>query len=199
MRSRGYLKFWEHLKFQSVLLWSRRKTGNGKDKSTGVEKNMTPLDLKTKEEWEAILNQFAADTRMTATLTDKMGNHLLSVGERYPLCAAIRENEEALTFICSQTNTAMLAVVTKTLQPEIDICEAGLIRLVVPVVRNGLLVGQVTACGAASNDEEVNSFFVSKEAGISEEKVLELAQDTPFGSEEELRKLCSHLFNELNP
>jgi ligand-binding sensor protein len=160
---------------------------------------MTPLDLKSEEEWEAILNRFAAETRMTATLTDEMGNHLLSVGERYPLCEKIRENEKALTFICSQTNTAMLAVVTKTLQPEIDICEAGLIRLVVPIVRDGLLIGQVTACGAASNDEEVSSFFVSKEVGISEEKVLELAQSTPFGSEEELDQLCASLFKELNP
>ncbi len=160
---------------------------------------MTPLDLKSKEEWEAILKQFAADTKMTATLTDDAGKLLLSVGERYPLCEEIRKNEKALTFICSQTNTAMLAVVTKTLQPETDICEAGLIRLVVPVVRDGLLVGQVTACGAASNDEELNSFLVSKEAGISEERVVKLAEGTPFGSEEELAQLCSSLFNELNP
>ncbi len=158
-----------------------------------------PLDLKTKEEWEEILKRFAADTKMPACLTDKTGSQLFCVSERYPLCKTIRENRDALTFICAQTNTVMLAVINKTLKPEVDVCEAGLIRLVAPIVRNGALIGQVTACGLASEDEELNSFLVAKEVGVSEEKILDLAQATPFGSEEELGRLCSQLFDELNP
>jgi ligand-binding sensor protein len=158
---------------------------------------MTPLDLKTKEEWEKILDRFSGDTKMTACLTDKTGKQLLCVSDRYPLCAAVRENKEALTFICSQTNTAMLAVVGKTHQPEVDVCEAGLIRVVVPIFQDGALVGQVTACGLASDDEELNSFLVGKELGIPEEKVLDLAQATPLGSEEELEQVCARLFDEL--
>jgi ligand-binding sensor protein len=113
------------------------------------------------------------------------------------LCAAVRENEKALTFICSQTNTAMLAVIRKTLRPAVDLCEAGLIRVVVPIVKDGSLIGQVTACGLASDEEETNSFLVSKELGISEEEATELAQTTPLGSEEELQEICARLFDEL--
>ncbi len=160
--------------------------------------NMNPLDLKTKGEWEEILNRFARDAKMTACLTDDTGKQLVCAGDRYPLCEAIREVPGALMSICSQTNTAMLAVLKKTLKPEIDVCEAGLIRVVVPIVQEGELVGQVTACGLASNDEELNSFFVSKEVAITEDKALELAKATPFGSEEELKKLCALLFQELN-
>lgn len=158
---------------------------------------MTPLDLKTKEEWQEILDRFATETKMTAALTDNTGKQLISMEGRYPLCAAVRQNEKALTFICSQTNTAMLAVVAKTLRPEFDLCEAGLIRVVVPIVKDGSLVGQVTACGLASDEEEPNSFLVSKELGISEEKAIELAQSTPLGSEEELQEKCARLSDEL--
>ena len=159
---------------------------------------MNPLDLKTREKWEEILKRFAGDAKMTACLTDDTGKQLICAADRYPLCAAVRESPDALMSICSQANTAMLAVLKKTLQPEIDVCDAGLIRVVVPIVREGKLVGQVTACGLASKDEELNSFLVSKEAAITEDKVLELAKATPSGSEEELGKLCARLFQELN-
>jgi ligand-binding sensor protein len=159
---------------------------------------MTPLDLKTKEEWEGILTRFSADTKMTASLTDDAGKILLSVNSRYPLCSAIRENPDALTFVCSQTNTAMLAVVSKTLEPVVDLCEAGLIRVVVPVLHDGSLIGQVTACGLASNEDEPDAFLVAKQLDITEEKVLELAQSTPSGSEEELEQICSRLLDEIS-
>lgn len=159
---------------------------------------MTPLDLKTKEEWEEILDRFARDAKMTACLTDETGKQLICASERFPLCKAIRENHDALTFICSQTNTAMLAVVKQTLRPEVDACEAGLIRVAIPIFRDGSLVGQVTACGLASNDEELNSFLVSKLSGIPEEEVLKLAESTPLGSEEELRQVSARLFDELS-
>jgi ligand-binding sensor protein len=160
---------------------------------------MTPLDLKTKEEWEQILARFSGQIEMTACLTDDTGTRPLCHGDRYPLCASIKDNQQAVTFICSQTNTAMLAVVKRTLAPEIDLCEAGLIRVVVPVVREGELVGQVFACGLAPTDEEFDPFLVARQLGVPEERVVELARSTPARSEEELRPLVDHLFNELNP
>jgi ligand-binding sensor protein len=160
---------------------------------------MTPFDLKTEDQWDEILSRFARQIGMTACLTDETGSVPRCQGDRFPLCAAVRESQAATTFICSQTNTAMLAVVTKTLEPEIDLCEAGLIRLVVPLVRDGRLVGQVFACGLAPRDEELDPFLVARQLGISEERVLELAQSTPLASEEELRPAVDQLFRELNP
>lgn len=160
---------------------------------------MTPYELKTPKEWDAILAGFCDQVGMTACLSDAAGGQPLCHGERFPLCAAVRNNPEATTFICSQTNTAMLAVVSKTLQPEIDLCEAGLIRLVVPIVRDGKLVGQVFACGLAPGDEELDAFPIARQLGIPEEQVLELAKSTPLGSEEELRPLVDRLFQQLNP
>jgi ligand-binding sensor protein len=159
---------------------------------------MTPLDLKTDEQWDEILDRFARETEMTACLTDETGSLPRCRRDRYPLCEAIRDSQEATTFICSQTNTAMLAVVKVTLKPEIDRCEAGLIRLVVPLVRTSRLVGQVFACGLAPKDEELDPFLVARQLGISEERVLELARSTPASSDEELRPLADRLFRELN-
>jgi ligand-binding sensor protein len=156
------------------------------------------MEPKNKMELQRTLDDFARKIRMTTCMTDETGKNPNCCLERYPLCAAIRNNQTAATFICSQTNTAMLAVVKKTLEPEIDFCEAGLIRLVIPVVKNGELKGQVFACGLAAEDEELNSFLIAKQLNMPEHEVLELAKSTPFSSIEQLKQPVDLMFRMLN-
>lgn len=162
---------------------------------------MTPMDVKTEDEWKQIIEQFAGQVAMTTCLADDAGAHpSLCHPDRYPLCAAIREDAEAATFICGKANVAMLAVARKTLRPVVDMCDAGLFRIVVPIVREGALAGLMVACGVASDDvdEELDAFLVSRQLGIPETEVEELARATPAASEEELRRQAESLFERLN-
>ena len=159
---------------------------------------MTPLDLFTQDEWQGILERFARKAKMAACLGDAEGKPIRCSSDRYPLCVAIRDKEESLTFICSQASATMSAVVKKTMRPELEYCQVGLMRLVVPIVRNGETIGQVFACGLASRQEEIDYHTVAKQLGISEDQVLEMAKSTPFGSEEEIESMAAELFDELN-
>ncbi|MBM4328021.1 MAG: hypothetical protein FJ118_12765 [Deltaproteobacteria bacterium] len=159
---------------------------------------MTPLDLKTEKEWEEILDRCAKEANMTACLTDGDGKLLFCRMDRFPLCKAIRENQGALTTICMKTNTAMRSVVGKTRRPEIDMCEAGLLRLVVPIFNGRELLGQIAACGLTSKEDEIEDFLVAKELGVTEEEVAEMAQASPFGVREELEKLGARLFEVIH-
>ena len=161
---------------------------------------MTPFDLKSQEEWTGILARVAEATKMTATLTDDKGNHILDEkGERYPLCRKIRENDASRTFICSQTNMAMLEDVKQARKPVIDECEAGLVRMVVPIFRDDVLIGQLTACGLVSKEEEeIDPFLIAKQVGVSESEVEDLATLTPAVSKEEIETIADRLFAELN-
>jgi len=159
---------------------------------------MTVMKLRSSEEWDCILTDFARRVGMPACLTDDKGNNPRCLLERYPLCAAIRANPVAATFICSQTNTAMMAVAGRTGRPLIDLCEAGLIRLVVPIMWAGRLAGQIFACGLASEEEELCSFLIARNLGIAEPEVLELAKSTPPGSIAELTAAADELFEMLN-
>jgi ligand-binding sensor protein len=161
---------------------------------------MDVLDLKSKEDWQAVLHEIADKTKMTVTLTDDKGNHILHTqGTRCPLCSKIREKKEALTFICSQCNTAMLEEAKQILEPVVDFCDAGLTRMVVPIVRDGVLIGQLTACGGAAKDEEIDLFLVAQQVGITEEEVQSLADTTPAVSTEEVKKVANMSFADLNP
>jgi len=159
---------------------------------------MEPFDVKTKEEWETLLNGLSNKVKMAASLTDKDGNIILTKGNRYPLCAKIRENKGSLTFICSQTNRAMLVEVMGTMRPVVDLCEAGLCRMVVPIIAQGKMAGMVTACGVAIEGEEIDEFLIAKQAELSEDEVAELARLTPICKEEDIERVANHLFKEIN-
>jgi len=163
------------------------------------EIQMNPLKLKRKEEWNELLRLIAEETEMTVSLTDGKGNRLLqSQGERCPLCAKIREKEDSLTFICSQCNTAMLREARQVSMPIIDCCDAGISRMVVPIIREGMLIGQVTACGGILEDEEIDLFLIARQLGITEEEVEALAASSPIISKDEVRRKAYKFFTELN-
>lgn len=159
---------------------------------------MELYDLKTEKEWQEMLDALFCKTKMTACLTDREGNIKQSRGERNPLCAHIRKNQEALTFICSQTNRNMLAEVSQTLRPVVDLGEAGLCRMVVPIVAEDEMIGMVTACGAALEGEEIEEFLIAKHIGISEGAVVQLASSAPTCKEEDIEEVANRLFKEIN-
>ncbi len=159
---------------------------------------MKPSDLMTDEEWDALLNRYSTECGMAVALTDASGAILRESGKRFPLCAKIRENDTALSFICSQTNTAMLQTVRTTLAPEIDLCEAGLVRVVIPIVREGALVGQIAACGKASQDEEFDPFLAAQTLEVDEEEVLGYFEGTPTCTADDMKAAAKRLFDELS-
>jgi ligand-binding sensor protein len=134
---------------------------------------------------------------MAAMLTDDKGEVLRTYGERFPLCAAIRAKESASTYVCGQTNTVMLQIARRSLEPVVDLCEAGLFRVVLPIIRNEDLVGQIAACGRAPDDEEFDPFLAAQALEVSEDEILELFKDTPPCSEDEIEAVAQRLFREI--
>jgi ligand-binding sensor protein len=158
---------------------------------------MDAYQIRSAAEWDALLGELADETLMPAVLTDATGTILASSGSRYPLCKRIREGEESLTAICSQTNAAMLHVVRRTLLPLVEQCEAGMIRIAIPVVRDGELVCQVAACGRVPLGTDVETFLLSKMLGIDEQEVASLARLSPFIAERFAQGVADRYFSLL--
>ncbi len=160
---------------------------------------MKLFERMSKEEWNEILQRVAEDTRMTVGLTDENGNLVLQTqGERCALCTKIRERKESLTFICSQCNTAMLEEAKQALKPVLDSCDAGLTRMVVPILNEGVLIGQLTACGGAPEKEEIDLFLIARQVGTTEDEVAVLATRIPVVSTDEIETIANRTFAEVN-
>lgn len=65
-----------------------------------------------------------------------------------------------------------------------DVCDAGLLKIVVPIYVNDTFMGSAGGCGLILEDGEVESFLVSKAIEMDEEKIEELAKSVPVLSEE---------------
>ncbi len=155
--------------------------------------------MRSAEQWQAFLDSWFRKTQMAASLTDPDGSIILNAGDdrRSPVCTKVRERKETLSFVCSQTNTAMTAMLKTAKEPLSEICEAGMQRNAVPILRDGELIGQVTLCGKTIDPEEVDPFMLAQTLGISEKEAEALAETAEVVSEEELESLMEELAKEL--
>jgi len=93
------------------------------------------------------------------------------------LCPVIKGNEKGQSFICAVANQNMIAQAKETKKPVTDECDAGLIKIVIPIFVGDEFLGIAGGCGLLPEDSEVESFLVSKITGIDEEEIQGLSDD----------------------
>jgi ligand-binding sensor protein len=93
-------------------------------------------------------------------------------------------------------NIATLAMRSK--QPVIEECDAGMLKLIVPIFSNDEYVGAVGACGFLLDDGEVDSFLVNKMTDISEEKVERLAEGINSITTEKAEILAQYITDQIS-
>lgn len=153
--------------------------------------------IKSREEWQEILDNLFEELGLPAALMDRENVVLQTSGERNPLCAAIREREGSLSFICGQTQQFMSEQARKMKQPVVDMCEAGLVKLVVPFFLNGVCAGNVTACGAVCPEEEIETYLISQSTNVSEEDLEPLCKEVPEIERARVVQAAFRLFQEI--
>ncbi|MCD6561565.1 MAG: PocR ligand-binding domain-containing protein [Deltaproteobacteria bacterium] len=158
---------------------------------------MDVYDIKSKEEWQDILDDVSHELGIPASLADNKNAILQSSGKRNELCLKIRANSQALTFICGQTQQFMAEQAKSTKRPFIDACEAGMSKFVLPLFLKGEWVGSFTACGACIPGNEIEDFIIQKNSGLSEEEINLLKVHVPQIEESKFVETANRLFNEL--
>ncbi|MGD9368295.1 MAG: PocR ligand-binding domain-containing protein [Desulfobacteraceae bacterium] len=141
---------------------------------------MELLDLCPIETWKSLENEICARSGLTASVFNIEGIRIRPI-EKWPnrLCPEIKANPKGQSFICATAhmNIAILAKTSK--EPVIEECDAGLIKLVVPILVNDEFVGTVAGCGLLLDDGEVDTFLVNKITEIDEAHLESLAEDIP--------------------
>jgi len=79
----------------------------------------------------------------------------------------------------------------------VEECDAGLVKIVVPIFAKDTFIGSVGACGLLMQDGEVDSFLINKIAEIDEEKVDTLSQGINSISNDKIQKLISFIEDRL--
>ncbi|GAB6908260.1 conserved hypothetical protein [Desulfosarcina cetonica] len=93
------------------------------------------------------------------------------------LCPAIKATDKGQAFICAVAHMNLAHQAKEEGKPVIEACDAGLMKIVVPIIMDGEFIGAVGACGLLPADGEVDAFLVNKITEIEEDTVEALCED----------------------
>jgi ligand-binding sensor protein len=141
---------------------------------------MKITDICPLETWEALEKELFEKFNFQGSVFTPEGVRISGVKNfSNPLCPAIKATEKGQTFICSAAHMNMTALVKNSRQPLVEECDAGLIKVVVPIFHKDEFLGVAGGCGLLAPDGEVDTFAVSKLAEIQETKISDLSESIP--------------------
>ncbi len=146
------------------------------------------------ERWMELENDINARSGMDANVFDTRG-YRISPQKHWAnaLCPAIKDTDKGQSFICAPAHMNIAAQASRAGDTVIEECDAGMIKLVVPIVADGEFVGAVGACGMRFEDSEIDAFLVNKMTDIEEDKVESLAANVPSITRENAEELGCYI------
>jgi len=109
------------------------------------------------------------------------------------LCPKIKANNDSLAMICAAGNQNFMAQAKRTEKELIGECDAGLIKIAVPIFINGEFLGTAGGCGRLPVGGEVETFFLHKSMGLSEEEIVDLCQGLQSITEDQAQEVANFI------
>ncbi|MGD2186181.1 MAG: PocR ligand-binding domain-containing protein [Desulfobacterales bacterium] len=113
------------------------------------------------------------------------------------LCPEIKATDKGQSFICAPAHMNLAALAMRSQQPVIEECDAGMLKLVVPIFIGGEYIGAFGACGFLIDDGEVDRFLVNKMTDISDDEVERLAEGIPVITTEKAERLSHYIMERI--
>ena len=114
------------------------------------------------------------------------------------LCPEIKATDKGQSFICAPAHMNIATLAMRSRQAVVEECDAGMLKLVVPIFVNDEYFGAVGACGFLLDDGEVDTFLVNKMTDINEDKVERLTEGIPAITTEKTKILSQYITNQIS-
>jgi ligand-binding sensor protein len=151
---------------------------------------MELLDLCPIETWNALEEEIRNRSGLNAAVFNLQGIRIIPTAQ-WPnrLCPEIKANPKGQSFICATAHMNIALQAKEAREPVIEECDAGMVKLVVPVFVGEEFLGAVSGCGLLLDDGAVDTFLVNKITDIEEERLDELALEVSAISREQAKEL----------
>jgi ligand-binding sensor protein len=135
-------------------------------------------DLLPLEKWTQLENEIHERSGLQSNVFNTDGIRITSKKVWVNrLCPAIKATDKGQSFICAVAHMNLANQAKDQKRPVIEECDAGLMKIVVPIFVDGDYIGAVGACGLLPAGGEVDSFLVNKLTDIDEESIEEWCED----------------------
>jgi len=161
---------------------------------------MNLTDLQPIEKWIELEKEIHARSGLDASVFNTDGIRITGHKEwANRLCPVIKANPKGQTFICSAAHQNIAAQAEKTKKPVIEECDAGMVKIVVPVFVDDQFIGAVGGCGLLLGDEgEVETFLLGKTIDLEEEELEGLAKGIGTLSMQQAEEVCAYIAGQID-
>jgi ligand-binding sensor protein len=159
---------------------------------------MELTDIVPAEEWLELEKELHDRFHMNCTVYNAEGFSVNGVPHWCnKLCPAIKANKDSLAAICAPANQNFMAQADRTREPVIGECDAGLVKVAVPIVVGDEFLGTVGGCGLLPPGGEVENFMIEKTSGMDEDTIGELSDGLGTISESEAQAMAEYIVGRL--
>lgn len=139
---------------------------------------MELTDIAPVEEWIGLEKEISRRCGMNAAVFNAAGNRITDyVFWANRLCPLIKGHPKGQQFICAVAHQNLAGQAASSGIPVIEACDAGMLKLVVPIFYSGDFLGVAGGCGSLETGESIDSFLIHKTVGLSEEQINAAAVD----------------------
>ncbi len=156
---------------------------------------MQLTDLQPLEKWVQLEQAIHARSGLDASVFNTEGIRITDHKKwANRLCPVIKANPKGQTFICSTAHQNVAAQAEKTKKPVIEECDAGMVKIVVPIFVENQFIGAVGGCGLLLDESgEVETFFIGKTIDMEDRELEDLANGMGKISTQAAEALCAFI------
>ncbi|MCJ7830518.1 MAG: PocR ligand-binding domain-containing protein [Desulfobacterales bacterium] len=141
---------------------------------------MNLTDLLPREQWAQLESELCGQTGLTVSVFNPYGIRITDFQKwTNRLCPVVKSIPRGQDFICAVAHQNVAAQAMQTRRPVLEACDAGLVKMVVPIFVKDHFLGVIGGCGALLDGEEVETFHLSRTTGLDEDEIEDLAEDIP--------------------
>jgi len=139
---------------------------------------MTLTDILPVEIWGTIETEANKKFGLNASVFDAAGKRVTTQtnGENR-LCRAIGESADGQIHICARSHQNISGRARIGAAPVVGECDAGFIKISVPIFVEDEFMGSFGGCGLLPEGEEIDTFYIGKITGMAEAEIEEMGKD----------------------
>ena len=159
---------------------------------------MKLTDIQSMEKWIDLEKKIIEKYQIQSVTFDIEGTRITDyVKWSNRICPVIKSSEKGGPFICAVAHMNMATQAQKTRKPVVEECDAGILKIVVPIFVKDEFVGTAGGCGRLLEGGEVDAFMINKTIGIDEKKIESLADDIGSMTAESAQECAGFVEEEL--
>jgi len=150
---------------------------------------MELTDFQSVEKWVELQDELHERFALNADVMNKEAKRLAGNTWGNELCREIRGDAKGFGSICAPAGQMFLQLMQQGQKPFAEECDAGMMRICVPVIKDGEFLGAVGGCGVVPADGEVDEFTIDMMSNLDADNITEMAKEVQIASPERVQEI----------